>query len=151
MEDTDMMTLTEKASYLKGMADGMELDQKSKEGKLIKALIDLVSDMAEELADMAEDMDTLNDYVEELDEDLGDVEEVLCEDDDEDYCDGDCEGCDGCDGYDMDETYEVECPKCHETICFDESIDPEELVCPACGEKFECIIAEEDLEALDKE
>ena len=79
-----MMTLTEKASYLKGMADGMDLDQKSKEGKLIKALIDLVSDMAEELADMADDMDTLQDYVEELDEDLGNVESFLLGEDDED-------------------------------------------------------------------
>ena len=75
-----MMTLTEKASYLKGMADGMELDQKSKEGKLIGALIDLVSEMAEEIAEMAEDMETLNDYVEELDEDLGGVEELLYDD-----------------------------------------------------------------------
>jgi hypothetical protein len=33
----------------------------------------------------------------------------------------------------------------------DESIDPEELLCPACGAKFECLIAEEDLDALDEE
>ena len=38
----------------------------------------------------------------------------------------------------MDDTFEIECPKCNETICFDESIDPENLICPACGEKISC-------------
>ena len=41
-----MMTLNEKASYIKGLCDGMELDTASKEGKVISALLDLVSDMA---------------------------------------------------------------------------------------------------------
>ena len=41
-----------------------------------------------------------------------------------------------CDDYDMEDTFEVECPKCGDTICFDESIDPENLICPACGEKI---------------
>ena len=31
---------------------------------------------------------------------------------------------------------QYECPKCGDTICFDESIDPENLICPACGEKI---------------
>ncbi|MBQ9087136.1 MAG: hypothetical protein IJY47_08140 [Clostridia bacterium] len=153
-----MMTLTEKASYLKGMADGMELDQKSKEGKLIGALIDLVSEMAEEIAEMAEDMETLNDYVEELDEDLGGVEELLyddecdcCDEDDELECDGNCDCCDEDCELNEEDYFEVECPSCGDTICFDSTIDPEELVCPACGEKFECLVSEEDLKALDAE
>lgn len=133
------MKLTEKAAYLKGLADGLEYDQTTKEGKLIAALLDMVNALAEKVDDLDNDVQELNDYCEELDEDLGDVEEVLCEDD-EDYCDGDCEGCDGCDDddYDMGDTYEVECPKCHESICFDETIDPENLICPACGEKVSC-------------
>ena len=132
------MKLTEKAAYLQGLADGLDYDKTTKEGKLIAALLDMVGALAEKVDELDNDVQELNDYCEELDEDLGDVEEVLCEDDDEDYCDGDCEGCDGCDGYDMDETYEVECPKCHETICFDETLDPENLTCPACGEKISC-------------
>ena len=132
------MKLTEKAAYLKGLADGLDFDKTTKEGKLIAALLDMVDALAEKVDELDNDVQDLNDYCEELDEDLGDVEEVLCEDDDEDYCDGDCEGCDGCDDYDMDETYEVECPKCHEVICFDETLDPENLICPACGEKISC-------------
>ena len=132
------MKLTEKAAYLKGLADGLDFDKTTKEGKLIAALLDMVDALAEKVDELDMDVQELNDYCEELDEDLGDVEEVLLGDDEEDdYCDGDCEDCDGCDDY-MDETYEVECPKCHETICFDETLDPENLVCPACGEKISC-------------
>ena len=149
------MKLIEKAAYLKGLADGMELDRSSKDGKLIGALIDLVSDMAEEIGNLREDVETLNDYAEELDEDLGSVEELLFDDADEDEefdCDGVCSCCaEDCELAEEDDYFEVECPSCGDTICFDSSVDPEELVCPACGEKFECLISEEDLEALDAE
>ena len=147
-----MMTINEKAAYIKGLAEGVELDAATKEGKLIAALIDLVSDMADAIEELEEDVDTALDYCEELDEDLGAVEEMLLDDDcdcdccDDDFeCDGDCDCCDeDCELCDED-YFEVECPACGETICFDGSIDPEELACPACGEKFECIISEEDL------
>ena len=149
------MTLNERAAYIKGLAEGMELDQTSKEGKVIAALIELVSDMADEIAEMDERIDTVHAYCEELDEDLGGVEEILLEDEcDCDCCDDDCDCCcdDDCDCCCDDEDYfEVECPACGDVICFDSSIDPEELVCPACGEKFECLIDEEDLKALDAE
>ena len=154
------MTLGEKAAYIQGLADGVDLDETTKEGKLIAALIDLVGDMADAIEQLDEDLDTINDYVEELDEDLGSVEELLyddcdcCDCDDDDFeceCDGNCCDCDeDCEIADED-FFEVECPACGEIICFDGSIDPEELACPACGEKFECIIAQEDLESLDAE
>ena len=52
---------------------------------------------------------------------------------DECDCEGDCDECEcGCD---CEETYEIECPKCGDVICFDESVDPEALKCPACGAK----------------
>ena len=156
------MTLNEKAAYIKGLADGLELDKTTKEGKLIDALIDIVNELTEAIYDIDEDLDTLNDYIEEIDEDLGAVEELLydddcdcdcdcdCDDDDDFECDGDCDWCDeDCELADED-YFEVECPSCGETICFDSTIDPEELACPACGEKFECLISEEDLEALDE-
>ena len=141
------MKITEKAAYLKGLYDGLELDNTTKEGKLIAALMDMVDAMAQKLDELDYDVQELNDYCEELDEDLGEVEEVLCEEDECDCCedcdcDGDCDecdcecDCDECDcGCDCEETYEIECPKCHDVICFDESVDPEDLVCPACGAK----------------
>ena len=149
------MTLSEKAAYIQGLADGLELDESTKEGKLIAALIDLVGEMSDAIADIDEDLDTLNEYIEEIDEDLGSVEEYLYDDCD---CDCDCDDCDcDCDDCECDceeDFFEVECPACGEVICFDGSIDPEDIACPACGEKFECVIAEDDLDdlkALDAE
>ena len=134
------MELIEKIGYLKGLADGVDLDKTTKEGKVIAALLDVVDLLANRVVELEQDVEELNDYCEELDEDLGDVEELLYDDEDEDeeFCDGDCEGCDGCDDYDMEDTYEVECSQCHETICFDESLDPTDLICPACGAKIDC-------------
>ena len=144
------MTLNERAAYIKGLCDGMELDTASKEGKVIAALLELVSDMAVAIEDLDDEVAELGEYIEEIDEDLGEVEQILCEDECDCDCDCDCDcGCD-CD-CDEDDYYEAECPACGEIVCFDGSVDPEEVACPACGEKFECIIAEEDLAALDGE
>ena len=161
------MSMMEKAMYLKGLCDGIDLDKTTKEGKLIAALLDMVTEMAAEMDDMQEEICELHDYCEELDEDLGDVEEVLLDLDDEDYededddfeCDGDCAGCDFDCGFDDDDDdlfdeeeddfFEVICPACGDAINFDSTIDPENLRCPNCGEKFECIVEEDDLKALD--
>jgi ribosomal protein S27E len=153
------MELKEKAAYLNGLADGLDYDKTTKEGKLIAALIDLVGELAsavqahdEDLDEVVEELEDLREYIEEIDEDLSDVEDYLDEeleydeydeldedDDDEDWLDDDEEG----------EYFEIECPSCGEVICFDESVEPENLTCPACGEKFSCEIEEDDLKAID--
>ena len=51
------MSLTEKSAYLKGLAEGLEYDKTTKEGKLIAALIDLVDELASEIADIREDIE----------------------------------------------------------------------------------------------
>ena len=169
------MTLTERAAYIKGLAEGIELDKDSKEGKIIASLLELCTDMASEIASIKEDieeidegLDYLDEYVEELDDDLQAVEDFLdeeCEldedeidfddededfDDDDDLCDGDCDACDGCYCED-DEYYEIVCPSCGETVCFDQTLDPENLICPACNEKFGCIVDEEDYKKISED
>ena len=89
------MTITEKAAYIKGLVDGLELDGSTKEGKVLAAIIDLVTDIAEDVTDIAEDVEYLEEYIEELDEDLGGLEEYVYELDDE-CCECDCD-CDDCD------------------------------------------------------
>ena len=151
------MSMMEKAAYIKGLADGMELKAETKEDKMIIALLSLVEEMAETIDEMKGKMSDLEDYVEELDEDLGEVEEILLEElgDEDEECDGDCESCcldcdlDDEEEYD-DEYFEVVCPACGDVINFDATIDPENLACPNCGEKFECIVEEEDLKALEE-
>lgn len=160
------MTLTERTAYIKGLCEGMGLDKKdTPEAKIINALLALCEEMALEIEDIESDIGELADYCEELDEDLGDVEEVLLdmddEDDDwdEDECDGDCDSCDfcedcGCDCFDDEDYYEILCPSCGETVCFDGSaFDEETLLCPACGSEIGEIFDEEeiDLEPEDEE
>ena len=142
------MTITEKVAYLKGLAEGLELDKESKEGKLFAAIIDVLDDIALTVADNCDQLDA-------IDEDLAAVEDFVYEDDDEDlfdddFCTGDCSNCDGCDDYEYDEdegVYEFECPHCHETVFFDDSLfedEDYELVCPACGAKIDSVFEFDD-------
>ena len=121
------MEITEKVAYLKGLAEGLALDtEKSKEGKLIAAIIDVLDDMALELADMQDEQCDLEDGRDAVSEDLADVESLIYEelDDEDDEEDEDC--------------YETTCPTCEEAIYFDDSILEEgEIICPNCGEKLE--------------
>ena len=128
------MDIREKSAYLKGLAEGMKLDASKDETKLLGAVIDLLSDIAEKLDELDGDLETAKDYIEEIDEDLGSLEEYVlgdddcdcCDDDDDDDCDCDC--CCGDNDFRM-----LMCPHCNEEIYFDDSIEPDELICPACG------------------
>ena len=142
------MELTNKAMYIKGLADGLGLDAASKEGKVIAALLELVNEMAGTIEEMQSKMRDLEEVL------VGDEDEDE-DDDDDGFCNGDCENCnENCDDSadsddDDDEYFEVVCPSCGDVINFDSSIDPENLRCPNCGQKFECIVDEDDLHALD--
>ena len=144
------MTITEKTAYIKGLAEGLDIDKSTKEGKLLLAIIDMISDMAEDVTDIAEDVEYLDESIEELDEDLGALEEYVY-DCDCDCDDCDCDDCDDCCDCEDEDFFEVECPSCGETVCFDSSIDPENLTCPACNEKFACLCEDDDFKILDEE
>ena len=119
------MTITEKAAYLKGLLEGMNLDENKPETKVFKALVDCIDDIAITVADLDDSVDTLNAYIEEIDQDLGDVEEYVFGDDDE--CDFDCDNCeDPC--WDDDEEYCECCDEdCDCDCCSDAPADDEDL------------------------
>ncbi|MBQ8409980.1 MAG: hypothetical protein IJY39_14055 [Clostridia bacterium] len=157
------MTLLEKTAYIKGLCEGLGFDKAdSAEAKVIKALLDLCQDMAEEIEGLQCDVEDLHDYCEELDEDLGDVEEVLVDEDDEDEwddewddeeCDGDCDACDccgDCEFCDDEDYFEIQCPSCGEIVCIDSSMDTEDLICPACQSPFDCAIEEDDVDPVEE-
>ncbi|MCI8329020.1 MAG: hypothetical protein HFG02_05255 [Oscillibacter sp.] len=136
------MEITEKVAYLKGLAEGMELDTEKKEGKLLSAIIDVLEDIALELVDMQEAQEELGDGLDAVSDDLEDVEDLLFgeEDDEEDEYELDDLGED-------EDCYATTCPTCEETIYFDESVlEDGQVICPNCGEKLEF-----DLESLDNE
>ena len=137
------MEITEKVAYLKGLAEGMDLDTEKKEGKLLAAIIDVLEDIALELVDIQEAQEELGDGLDAVSDDLEDVEDLLYGEDDEEE-DGEYELDDL--GEDED-CYATTCPTCEETIYFDESVlEDGEVICPNCGEKLEF-----DLEGLDED
>ena len=122
------MSMTEKSAYLCGILEGLSLDESKPEYKIISKLVDIIDDMAAEIEDLKEEIDTLGDYIEEIDQDLGEVEEIVYDIDDDD-----CDCCD-CDDDEDDDTefFCAMCPSCGEKIYFDETCDPEEVICPSC-------------------
>ncbi|MDD2568512.1 MAG: AraC family transcriptional regulator [Clostridia bacterium] len=132
-----MSELKEKVAYLQGLAKGMELKESSKEGKLIKELLDVLGDVVDEINELAGEQDELIDYVEEMDDDLAALEDDFYEEDEYDDEEGCC-CCDDDDDYcECDDDYvEVTCPQCKEVVCFDKDIldseDLIEVVCPVC-------------------
>ncbi len=156
-----MAYLSEKAAYLRGLADGLKIDEAKDEGKLLLKIIEVLDEMAitideldEEVAENSERLDDVEECLDEVCEDLDAVYDELDEmfDEDEDCCD--CDGCDGCDGdyddeyFDDDEDmefYEVECDGCGEKVYFDEDmINDESLICPNCSKKIEIEFVEEE-------
>ena len=130
------MEITEKVAYLKGLAEGMELDTEKKEGKLLSAIIDVLDDIALELEDMKDEQAELSDGLDAVSDDLEDVEDVVFgEDEEDDDLDDEYEY----DDLDEDEDcYATTCPTCEETIYFDESVlEDGEVICPNCGAKLE--------------
>jgi len=137
------MNISEKAAYVKGVLDGMDLDMNEKQNKMLKALVDLVGDMAEEISELGQCYDDVCDQIDALDEDLTGVEDVLFEDDDDDEYDEiyskDDKACDCTECSKEDDTvYEVTCPTCNETIALTEdAVLQGSMKCPNCDELLE--------------
>jgi len=127
------MDICEKIAYIKGLAEGLDLDTTSKEGKILNAIIDLLGDITEEICDIEDGCDSLMEQIDAVDEDLASLEEIVYDDDDD--CDCDCDDCDcDCD----DEVYEIECPACNDIIYLDaDMLEEEGMVCPNCGTDLE--------------
>ena len=120
------MTVKEKAAYLLGLLDGMKIDKNSDEGKIYHAVADAIKVVADEIEEIQENVDDLYELTEELDENLNNIEDLLVENDDDDYDDEcDCE-------------YQITCPDCGEEIFVDaEILENEIITCPVCGTQVE--------------
>ena len=75
--------LFQKVSYLQGLADGLEVDESTSEGKLLVQIIDVLGEFVEVLDEVVEDQVDLEEYVNFIDEDLADLEEEIYESEDE--------------------------------------------------------------------
>lgn len=126
------MNLTEKISYIKGLTEGLQLDESKPEVKIINAMLDLLDDIAYSVADMEDLYDELSAQVDEIDQDLADVESDVYDDDDCDCCD--------CEDFEDEDNpfYEVTCGSCGQKLNVSEDVLLEgEIECPNCGEILE--------------
>lgn len=80
-----MEYLYQKVSYLRGLAEGLGIDEKSKEGKLLLHMVNTLEDFAEVIDEVSEDYNDLEQYVNYIDEDLSDVEDELYDLDYDDF------------------------------------------------------------------
>ena len=129
------MTISEKVAYLKGLAEGLNLDtEKSKEGKLISVMIGILEEVAMSIEDLEENSLALGEEIDTLSDDLADVENVVFEEDDDDF-------------------FEVECPDCGEPLRIDEDDLAEGIVqCHSCDSTYSLdLVDDEDEEDEDIE
>ncbi|NLX62933.1 MAG: hypothetical protein GXZ06_10635 [Tissierellia bacterium] len=77
-----MEHLYQKVSYLRGLAEGLEIDKNSKEGKLLLHIVEALEDFAYAINELYENYEDLERYVDYIDEDLTDVENELFDFDD---------------------------------------------------------------------
>ena len=133
------MTITEKVAYLKGLADGLAIDtEKSKEGKLISVMIDILEEMGMSIEDLEENATALGEELDAVSDDLADVEEAVFGDDDEDEDDECC-----CD--EDEDFFEVECPNCEQPLVIDEDVlEAGVIECPNCHSQFAVSDEDED-------
>lgn len=129
------MNICEKVSYIKGLAEGMKLDDSTNEGKVLLAILDALNDIAYQLDEMDADLNDMSEVVGDIEESLGDLEDAVYGDDEGGHhCD--C----GCEDEDM---YEITCPKCENSIVVDfDVIAAGEILCPNCGEPLEFDLSE---------
>ncbi len=120
-----MSYISEKVAYLDGLADGMKLADEG-EGKLLRGIIGTLGAIAETLEEQDDSLTDLSDCIEDIYEELDEIDPV----DDDDF--------------DEDDFVETTCPKCGETVYFDEDMldDEGSLICPNCGEPITLCVCE---------
>ena len=126
-----MSYISERVAYLNGLADGINLDEDARYGKLLRGIIDVLGAVSEELDFQNDTVEDLTESIDQISEDVEELEEAVFEEEDFE-CDGNCDECDEeCDGF-----FEIVCPNCGETIYADmDMIDSEDgIICPSCNE-----------------
>jgi len=133
------MTISEKVAYLKGLAEGLNIDtDKSKEGKLINVMIGILEEVALSIEDLEENSLALGEEIDVLSDDLADVEAVVFDDEDEDEDEEEFD----------DDWFEVECPNCDEVLVVDEDALAEGYIkCPNCDTEYSLDLTDDVVDA----
>lgn len=127
-----MKRITDRTSYLRGLADGLKIDKEKAENQLMLEMLGVMEEMAQRIQELDSDVDELDEYMASMESDLSDVEDLL-------YADGE-EDDSGDDFEDMDEDEEicVTCPHCDKefVIKAGDINSDDDVLCPACGKNI---------------
>ncbi|MCL2633309.1 MAG: hypothetical protein FWD34_02220 [Oscillospiraceae bacterium] len=120
------MTISEKVAYIKGLTDGMKIDDSTNEGKVILAMLDVLKEVALELEDIDDTLDDMAEIVGDIEESVYDLEDEVYGGDFGDY------------DFDDDDLYEIACRGCGNTVSVDMSmLEDGSVNCPNCGALIE--------------
>lgn len=123
-----MSELTNRAAYLKGLADGMKLDKETNEGRLLDEILDFLNDIADVVDAIDQEQGFIADKLDDIEDDIDVIaDEVFCDEYDDEE----------------DDEFQITCEACGEEIVLSyEDIMDGEIYCPNCGEviefDFEC-------------
>jgi DNA-directed RNA polymerase subunit RPC12/RpoP len=140
------MKLSERVAYLKGLADGLELDAGAKSNKLLLAVIDVLEALTAEFGTVSAETETLSAKVGIVTDRLDEIEELMLaiedfsgddDDDDDEWCD--------CYDDDDDDELKIECTSCGEELVISEDdLFAGEIKCPKCGAKLDIDLEDGD-------
>ena len=71
------MDLNAKATYIRGLMNGMEFDPNSKNGRIIAAMMDLLEEMAATVTEHDDSLDQVYDELDAIDEDMDDLTDLI--------------------------------------------------------------------------
>ena len=131
-----MTDIRAKVAYLQGLAEGLEIETSSPEGRILTSIIEVLGDVVDQVVDIEDAQAELAEYVEDVDYDLGSLEDSLCEA-------GEDEGerirfiPDGDLIQSEDDVSIISCPQCGETLgAFSGTTPDMETTCPWC----QCVV-----------
>lgn len=124
-----MNYLKERVAYLKGLAEGMQISESNNEGKLLKAIIEVLDDIALAVDDVEDVQEQLSEQIDNMDEDIAEIERAVFEEESEEDEDG-------------GETVagEFNCPHCGGTVSIGDTAmneDKDAINCPHCHKDIE--------------
>lgn len=125
-----MSAIREKIAYLRGLLAGADLAGNDVQPHVVwEKILEIFEAVADRIEELELGQEELEEYLEALDADLGDLEDEV-HGHEHDYGDDD-------DDDDDAHFVEMECPRCGETVYFEEDFlfdDGHEVSCPECGE-----------------
>ena len=76
------MKNTEKAAYIKGLMEGLELNPDAKETKVLNSVVELLNELSATVEKLQNEIIDMNNLIDEIDEDLSNLSDEMFGDED---------------------------------------------------------------------